>query len=128
MLPFGGGLTEVEMRGSLLRRTLDAGVGNKGKGGWLQLANAVWDANSNNWKIKGEGLSITKVYRVVLPNFLLTGLETNMDFLKTAPAPDRQGTTNPDILSMTTAAPGDKTDLRSDIRLALIHYLQHSGK
>ena len=126
MLPFGGGIVEVEMRGTLLRRTLDAGVGNKGKGGWLQLGNIAWDAVGNNWKIKGAALQPERVYKVILPEFLLTGLETNMDFLKTSPKPDQSGTTNPDILSMTGAKSGDKNDLRSDIRLALIHFLQHS--
>ncbi|MCK6693505.1 MAG: bifunctional metallophosphatase/5'-nucleotidase [Thermoanaerobaculia bacterium] len=124
MLPFGGGISEVEMRGSLLRRTLDAGIQNKGKGGYLQLGHIARDEVKNTWLINKSPLDDAKVYRVVLPDFLLTGNEMNMDFLKTAAGADGKGTNNPGILSWVKGNPADKSDLRNDIRLALIDFLR----
>lgn len=125
MLPFGGGFSEVEMRGSLLRRTLDVGWKNKSKGGYLQLGHITREESQNTWLINGKPLEDAKIYRVVLPDFLLTGNETNMEFLKTAATTDGKGTTNPDILSWAKGNPADKSDLRNDIRLALIQYLRN---
>ncbi len=114
MLPFGGGISEVEMRGALLQRTLDASLRNKGKGGYLQLAHIARDETSNRWLVRGQPLDPARTYRVVLPDFLLTGQETNMDFLK--------ADGNPDILRVYKPNPNDKTDARNDIRHALIRY------
>lgn len=124
MLPFGGGITEVEMKGSMLKRVLDAGWQNNGNGGYLQLGYITLDTERQTWLINFRPLDEATVYRVVMPDFLLTGSETNMGFLKASPAADGKGTTNPDILQMHRPEAGDKTDLRSDIRLALIHFLR----
>ncbi len=52
-LPFGGGIREVDMKGSLLIKTLDQGKNNKGGGGFLQYnENVNYDGNSNQWKLK----------------------------------------------------------------------------
>ncbi len=123
MLPFGGGLTEVEMRGSLLHKTLDAGWSNKGNGGYLQLYNVRRDEASAQWFVAGKALDDTKIYRVILPDFLLTGNEYNMAFLKASP--DAEGKSqNPDVLKFNKPDPKDKNDLRNDIRHAVIAYLR----
>jgi len=124
MLPFGGGIAEVEMRGNLLQRTLDAGLANKGKGGYLHLGRITRDEANKRWLIGGVALDPKKVYRIVLGDFLLTGLETGMDFLKTEPSADGKSTTNPDVLRLAKPDPKDKNDLRNDVRLALIQYLR----
>lgn len=124
MLPFGGGISEVDMRGSLLRRTLDAGLQNKGKGGYLQLGLIAFDEAKNSWLINSLPLDDVRIYRVVLPDFLLTGNETNMEFLKASATTDGKGTTNPDILHLEKPGAGDTADMRSDIRFALISYLR----
>lgn len=126
MLPFGGGLTEVEMRGNLLRKTLDMGVQNRGNGGYLQWGHIAPNATNNGWLINGTALDDAKTYRVILPDFLLTGNEQNMSFMKTAPSDNGKGTTNPDVLSIQKPNAADKTDLRNDIRLALIEFLRKS--
>ena len=126
MLPFGGGISEVEMQGGLLRKTLEAGRANKGKGGYLHHAQLEWDSDLENWVVNGNPLDDGVVYRVVLPNFLLTGLERNMGFLKAEPNAGGKGTTNSEINSISQAAEGDQKDLRRDIRLALIHFLRES--
>ncbi|MBL7806823.1 MAG: bifunctional metallophosphatase/5'-nucleotidase [Saprospiraceae bacterium] len=121
MLPFGGGLSEVEMKGSMLRKTLDAGVNNKGNGGYLQINHANFNAASGKWMIANNTLDDQKMYRVVLPDFLLTGNESNMAFLKTNLTADGKSD-NPDIPKVVRPDAKDKSDLRNDIRLALIRY------
>lgn len=122
MLPFGGGMTEVEMRGALLRRTLEASLKNKGKGGYLQLGK-IRQGEAGQWLIAEKPLDDAKIYRVVLLDFLLTGSEQNMDFLKAAP--DANGrSSNPDILSFNKPAPNDKSDVRNDVRHAVIRYMR----
>lgn len=126
MLPFGGGISEVEMRGSLLKQTLDAGMVNKGKGGYLQWLGIRRD--DSQWFIGAVPVDPEKNYRVVLPDFLLTGNETNMGFLKTEASGSGAGTSNPGISAWSKADPNDKTDLRRDIRLALIQYLRTNDR
>jgi 2',3'-cyclic-nucleotide 2'-phosphodiesterase (5'-nucleotidase family) len=123
MLPFGGGLSEVEMKGSLLRKTLDAGANNKGSGGYLQINHAFMDSATGKWMIGNQPLEDNKLYKVVLPDFLLTGNESNMGFLKTGIGPDGKSD-NPDIPKVLRPDAKDKSDLRNDIRLALIKYLR----
>lgn len=123
MLPFGGGLSEVEIRGSLLRKTLETGLSNKGNGGYLQVNRARKDAASVQWFVGDNPLDDNQLYRVVLPDFLLTGNEANMGFLKASL--DANGKSdNPDIPSIVKPDPKDKDDLRNDIRLALIRFLR----
>jgi len=123
MLPFGGGLSEVEMKGSLLRKTLETGLSNKGNGGYLQVNGAKQDPQTSQWVIGNTLLDDNKLYRIVLPDFLLTGNEANMGFLKASL--DANGKSdNPDIPSIVKPEPKDKDDLRNDIRLALIRYLR----
>ena len=122
MLPFGGSIVEVEMRGALLRKTLEAGIKNKGNGGYLQWGR-IRQERSGQWLIAEKPLDDGKIYRVVLPEFLLSGSEQNMGFLKATS--DAGGkSSNPDILSISKPDPNDKNDLRNDGRHALIRYLR----
>jgi 5''-nucleotidase/2'',3''-cyclic phosphodiesterase and related esterases len=122
MLPFGGGITEVEMSGALLRKTLDTGTSNKGNGGYLQLFNLKKD-NSGQWLVGAAPLEEKRSYRVALTDFLLTGNEYNMAFLK-ASLDDSGKSSNPDIPKIIKPDPKDKSDLRNDIRLAVIRHLR----
>ncbi len=79
-LPFGGGLTEVDLKGSLLKQVLDAGLSNKGSGGWLQYANIHYESATNMWYVKNRLIGADSIYRIVVPDFLLTGKETNLGF------------------------------------------------
>jgi 2',3'-cyclic-nucleotide 2'-phosphodiesterase (5'-nucleotidase family) len=118
-LPFGGGIREVEMKGSLLIKILETGKKNIGIGGFLHYSpDVIFNENTNTWLLQKEPIKAEKIYRVALTDYLLTGGETNMDFLK----PD-----NPDIVKL-YPAPVDKNDPRFDIRLAIIQYLKKSTK
>lgn len=122
ILPFGGAVNEIEIKGGLLRKTLDAGLNNKGNGGYLQLQKIKRDDASGQWMIGGKALDDNQLYRITLPEFLLSGNETNMAFLKASL--DAAGkSTNPDIPTIIKPDPKDKNDKRNDIRLLFIRYL-----
>jgi 5'-nucleotidase len=118
-LPFGGKLVEAEMTGHLLDSVLTIGRNNKGSGGYLQVDRATFDETTRRWTLGGKPLNPKKNYRVVLPAFLLTGEEKNLNFLQ----PGKVGlgrVYEPDNT--------DKTDLRNDIRLAVIAYMRAMKK
>ncbi|MEY4204518.1 MAG: hypothetical protein RL013_2222 [Bacteroidota bacterium] len=121
MMPFGGAVLEVEMRGSLLRKTLDASYGNKGNGGYLQLRE-IDRSGEGKWNIAGKELDENKMYKIALPEFLLSGNESNMTFLKASLDADGKST-NPDIPVIIKPDAKDKADIRNDIRLVLIRFL-----
>lgn len=118
-LPFGGKIVEVDMKGSLLAKILQTGWENQGTGGYLQWDKVRSDSRRFQWFIKGELLDTNTYYRVASTDFLMTGMETNLDFF----IPE-----NPEILEVYYPKEGDNDDLRQDIRKALISYLKFGGK
>lgn len=79
--PFGGGISLVDLKGDIIERILETGtVTNLGIGGYLQLANAY--KKEGNWYIKDQKLSTTKTYKLALPQFVMSGGEANLEFLK----------------------------------------------
>jgi 5'-nucleotidase len=87
VLPFGGMVVAVEMPGALLQRVLDQGQKNKGAGGYLHAA-----------RIAEEPIRPDRRYVVAIADFLLTGRETGLEFLKD----------HPDV----RVRPGERTDVR----------------
>ncbi len=114
-LPFGGGITELDMKGSLLKNILEAGRNNVGIGGFLHYSPAViYDSISRQWNYKQQPIADETVYKVALTDFLLTGGEANMKFLTRD---------NPAITKVYPAFTA-LSDPRSDIRLAIIRYMK----
>jgi 2',3'-cyclic-nucleotide 2'-phosphodiesterase (5'-nucleotidase family) len=117
-LPFGGAISEADLKGSLVIRLLNAGRANKGIGGFLHYnENLQFDQNTNAWLLDGKAIDAEKIYHVALPEFLLSGKEAKMDFLNPK---------NPDVVKVYPAASG-KTDPRTDVRLAVVRYLQKNS-
>jgi len=81
ILPFGGKVVAVEMRGHLLQQVLEQGIANKGTGGFLQTARVSWSAEKNGWLINGTRLDQRRNYKVALSNFLISGNEQGLSFL-----------------------------------------------
>jgi 5'-nucleotidase len=81
MLPFGGKTVEVRMQGELLGRVLAAGDRNAGRGGFLQRT-AVEGSAAAGWTVAGARLDPERTYRVAISDYLLTGLEVGIEFLK----------------------------------------------
>lgn len=118
-LPFGGNIIEVDMKGRLLLMTLDAGRKNSGIGGFLHLSQKItFNESTKTWILNNMPIDSSKIYHVVLTDFLLTGGEANMTFLKKD---------NTDIIKVHPIATSI-SDPRSDIRLAIISYLKNINK
>jgi 5'-nucleotidase len=88
-LPFGGRVMAVEMKGDLLRRVLDAGEAQRGRGGYLQTTNATRGGSRDAWQVDGAPLDPERRYRVALNDYLISGRQTGMEFL-TRGHPDLQ--------------------------------------
>jgi 5'-nucleotidase len=112
-LPFGGSIMEVDMKGSLLIKILNAGKKNVGSGGFLQYSASLSNDN-NNWAIKNIPIDAGKVYKIALTDFLMTGGEANLDFLTKD---------NADIVKVYPVFT-DLNDARSDVRRAIIRYME----
>jgi 2',3'-cyclic-nucleotide 2'-phosphodiesterase (5'-nucleotidase family) len=114
-LPFGGGIREVDMKGTLLIQVLNHGKNNVGNGGFLLYNDSLqFDKNSNAWILNGNALDPQKIYHVALADFLLTGGEANLGFLTE---------NNPDIVKVYDAETNTNNPL-SDVRIAIINYLK----
>jgi 2',3'-cyclic-nucleotide 2'-phosphodiesterase (5'-nucleotidase family) len=111
ILPFGGPLVTVALRGRLLAQVLTTGQANRGIGGYLQTVNLAPDPKGQ-WLLNGQPLEPERVYHVAMPDFLLTGREAGLEYLTPK---------NPDIQSVTPAAANSPA---ADVRKALISYLQ----
>ncbi|HEU4632642.1 MAG TPA: bifunctional metallophosphatase/5'-nucleotidase, partial [Flavisolibacter sp.] len=112
-LPFGGGIREADMKGSLLIRTLEQGLKNRGIGGYLQYNESIINEDGT-WKLKGSAIEPDKIYRVAMSDFLFTGKEANLDFLNPS---------NADVVKVYEPVTSI-ADSRSDIRLAVVRYLE----
>lgn len=106
ILPFGGNLATVEIKGATLERILNQGLLNRGTGGYLQTAGVQFIPDNQTWQIGDRPLDAERIYRVAATEFLLSGKEIGLDFL----TPD-----NPDITLIETG---------KDVRFALIQQLQ----
>lgn len=114
-LPFGGGIREADMKGSLLIKTLDQGRKNKDIGGFLLYNEEVsFDSTSNSWKLSNTTIDASKIYRVAMGEFLFSGKEANLDFLNPK---------NPDVVKAYDAETSPSSSA-SDIRLAVVRYLE----
>ncbi len=115
-LPYGGDIFEVKLKGKLLKKILTTGRGNKGSGGYLQTTGVNYDETNQSWKIGQDDIVDGQDYVVAMSNYLLTGKETNFDYLTPQ---------NPDIVY----AKEDNDDPeREDIRKALIAYWKKQYK
>lgn len=99
ILPFGGKIWSVSMKGSLLKRALDQGVLNSGNGGYLQTSGVSFVEGA--WRVGSKPLDLNANYKVAINDFLLTGNEQNLPFLKRD---------SPDIFVL-----GEHQDIRSAV-------------
>lgn len=111
ILPFGGAVVEVEMRGALLTRVLEQSAANVGTGGLLH-SNVV--STPDGFRLDGVPLDPAADYRVAAPAFLLSGLETGFDDL------------TPDHPDLTLIAEG--RDIRQTLIDALSRRWQSGGE
>jgi len=110
VLPFGGGINKVEMKGELLARVLQYGRLKAGTGAYLQRHNASYNTDTKTWTVGGKRIQKNKIYTVVLTDYLLLGFD--IPFLKY----DVEG-----LIKVTKNKP---KDLASDVRKVVITYMK----
>jgi 2',3'-cyclic-nucleotide 2'-phosphodiesterase (5'-nucleotidase family) len=114
-LPFGGGIREADMKGSLLIKTLVQGRKNTGLGGFLLYNETIsFDSTNNKWQLNNSPIDASKTYHVALGEFLFSGKEANLDFLNPK---------NPDVVKAYDPETSVSSS-KSDVRLAVIRYLE----
>ncbi len=114
VMPFGGAIVDVELKGDLLIQLLKAGEANKGRGGYLQRSQNV-SLENNVWKIDNQEIINEKIYNVIVPKFLLDGKERNIEFFTKE---------NVGIIKTNFPDANNINDTRNDIRKAFIAYLR----
>lgn len=81
MLPFEGSLKQFKINGQLLNKILEANKINKGKGGYLQFSNCYFEELSDTWILNDMPINPNQYYNVIINNFVLKGMESNLHFL-----------------------------------------------
>jgi len=73
VLPYGGGVLKVGIKGRLLEQVLNYGVNVRGQGAYLHRFNAY--KVGDQWMIKNKALILNKTYTVAISDYLLKGLD-----------------------------------------------------
>lgn len=81
VLPFGGTVVMAQMRGSLIDSLLTISDTSKGNGCFLQH-DRVTRRSDSTWLINNQKIVRSKIYRVAVSDFLVSGGEPRMSFLK----------------------------------------------
>jgi 2',3'-cyclic-nucleotide 2'-phosphodiesterase (5'-nucleotidase family) len=72
VLPFGGSVLKVDMKGSLLKKVLDFGESKRGTGAYLQRHGFSQDTKGE-WLLNQMKIEAERVYILAISDFLLTG-------------------------------------------------------
>ena len=108
VLPYGGPILKVKMKGSLLKEVLDFGKNASGTGAYLQHFNVRFE--SEQWYVSDKRIRSNKTYTVAFSDYLLKGFD--IPFLSVQ---------NSGVLSIYTPLASEKA---FDIRKAMILYLE----
>ncbi len=109
VLPFGGSVLLVDLKGALLKQVLDFGMQQIGTGAYLQRHN-ISQNQFGEWQIGSKKIEDQETYSVAFSDFLLKGLD--IPFL----TPE-----NPGILKIYYPR---ENEIAGDIRRATINYLK----
>jgi 2',3'-cyclic-nucleotide 2'-phosphodiesterase (5'-nucleotidase family) len=113
IMPFGGRVVELTLKGDLLLRILKGNEGRKGLGGYLQLYDGFSESAPGAWSLRGKAIEPGQTYRIRTIEYLAQGNENGLEYL------------NPKDPSYLRSEPVLDTDGKPlDIRKALIAQLQ----
>ena len=73
VLPYGGAVLKVKLKGSLLLKVLDFGEKAKGTGAYLQRFKA--EKINSKWFVDSKLLDVNKIYTVAFSDYLLKGFD-----------------------------------------------------
>ena len=113
VMPFGGKVVNVEMKGSLLLEVINYGKLSGGTGAYLQR-HAIDESDIAGWLIHGKPIRVNTIYKIAMSDFLLKGYD--IPFLTR----DNAG-----IINVYEPKPSEAA---SDIRKAVILYLKRLNK
>ena len=113
VLPFGGSVLKVDLKGKLLKEVLEYGKSQSGEGAYLQRYKFSQN-QKGEWQLGEKPISDNKTYSVAFSDFLLKGLD--IPFLTAE---------NKDIVKIYTPK---ETENVADIRKAIIFYLNSLKK
>ena len=108
VLPFGGAVLKVKMKGSLLNKVLEYGNNAAGSGAYLQRSSI--EMNDTLFTIDNSTINPSKIYTIAISDYLMKGFD--IPFL----TPN-----HPDVISVYTP---DLSETSSDIRKGMILYLK----
>jgi len=112
ILPFGGQLVEIDIKGDLLIKVLNESKSRVGQGAYLQRKKVFYSDKKEAWMVNGTSIDPAKEYHAITTDFLLQGID-----LKTLHIND------PGITKSYRPDPDDRTDLRNNVILTFIDYL-----
>jgi|GEM_PF-144588 len=81
-LPYPATILTVQMKGFLLENLLKISNENKQNGCFLQHYNISANSDSSIWMINGKQIEQNREYSIALNDFLLSGKQEKMEFLK----------------------------------------------
>ena len=109
VLPYGGPVLKVKLKGKLLEEVLDFGDKASGTGAYLQRFNVARN-DSGYWLVKEQKIDPNKVYTIATSDYLLKGFD--IPFLKNS---------NPQVLSIYEPKTGD---IAVDVRKSVVEFLK----
>jgi 5'-nucleotidase len=80
ILPFLGDLVDARLKGDVVKRLLDRKDAGAGTGAYLQTRNAT--RKGDTWLIGSKELELGGTYQVAINDYLLSGREKGLEFLK----------------------------------------------
>jgi len=108
VLPFGGPVLKVRLKGSLLKKVLEYGNTAAGTGAYLQRSSIEF--NDTLFSINNSTINPSKIYTIAISDYLMKGFD--IPFLTS---------NHPDVISVYTPK---LTETSSDIRKGMILYLK----
>ena len=108
VLPYGGSVLKVKMKGSLLNKVLEYGNNAAGSGAYLQLSSI--EMNDTLFSINNSIINPSKIYTIAISDYLMKGFD--IPFLTH---------NHLDVISVYHPVP---TDISYDIRKSMILYLR----
>jgi len=112
VLPYGGAVLKVKIKGSLLLKVLDYGENAAGTGAYLQRYNV--EKINKKWLIKSKPINPNKIYTVAFSDYLLKGFD--IPFLSNK---------NKEVISIYQPK---ENELSYDVRKAVVKYLKVETK
>jgi len=108
VLPYGGAVYKIELKGSLLEKVLNFSDENIGTGAYLQ--SHCTSKQGEEWYLNNNKINSDQTYTIVTSDYLMKGID--IPFLKES---------NPEVINVYKPL---ENELGSDIRKAIVAYLK----